>query len=156
MFYGNTCWVFCFIFSPFLISSFLFAFFLLFSLLIDHTGNGSDSFLRKLHPLPVCMPLYSPEPPLFFFLSMFGRLGVELLEGWWSCVSARSPRSLLMRLSGLMYESDKLQENHKIQLVPVSQKKKKALVLLLIGQFSVTITKKFTSNKQNKITQRFF
>jgi len=48
--------------------------------LIGHTRNGSDSFLRKLHPLPVCVPPHLPPSP-----SSSTPLLRRLREEQWCC-----------------------------------------------------------------------
>lgn len=52
--------------------------------LIGHTRNGSDSFLRKLHPLPVCVPFHlPPSTPPVFSSSLVRRLREQPLDEQW-------------------------------------------------------------------------
>ena len=59
----STFITFCLFYTSLCLSRFLFPS-LLFNL-IGHTRNASDSFLRKLHPLPVCVPPHVPPSPSF-------------------------------------------------------------------------------------------
>lgn len=59
--------------------------------LIGHTGNGSDSFLRKLHPLPVCVPPHLPPCPFLFSKSFLRLLKDQPLGEWRSSNTARNP-----------------------------------------------------------------
>lgn len=95
--YGNTCGLLFFqIFSLSFSSAPLSVSLSLSSHLIGHTGNGSDSFLRKLHPLPVCMPPHLPPSPVFFFF--LSVLREQPLEEWRSSSPSRNPPVTLMRL----------------------------------------------------------
>lgn len=95
--YGNTCGLLFFqIFSLSFSSPPLSVLLSLSSHLIGHTGNGSDSFLRKLHPLPVCIPPHLPPSPVFFFF--LSVLREQLLKEWRSSSASRNPPVTLMRL----------------------------------------------------------
>lgn len=94
--YGNTCGLLFFqVFSLSFSSPSVSVLLSLSSHLIGHTGNGSDSFLRKLHPLPVCMPPHLPPSRFSFFLSV---LREQPLKEWRSSSASRNPPVTLMRL----------------------------------------------------------
>lgn len=62
--------------------------------LIGHTRNSSDSFLRKLHPLPVYVPPHLPPstPPAFFFSFLHLYSDASGSSRWRCSGTGRNPR----------------------------------------------------------------
>lgn len=106
-----TLWTFitfCLFYTSLRLSRFLFPS-LLFNL-IGHTRNASDSFLRKLHPLPVCVPPHVPPSPslLLLLLLLVGISPVCANESvaWWeiqiNSIELQPLAAALFLSSGLM------------------------------------------------------